>query len=133
MEPLKPLPTSNEGWIIEIMEAYQDAKAAIPFAVAAGKEMSESDLFHMAALVCLKFRGLIDCEVSQEKARNAAIGSYVANREAGNRNLNDAVMAFSFCYILAHYGLGLLDDEKCQEVLSLVESNLEKIKTAIAG
>jgi len=129
----KPLATSNEGWVIEIMDAYRDAKAAIPFAAAAGKEMLESDLFHMAPLVCLKFRDLMDSEDCQKNARDAAIGSYIANQEAGNTNLNDPVMAFSFCYILAHYGLGLLTDEQCQDILTFVETNLPKIKTAVSA
>ena len=129
----KPIATSNEGWVIEIMDAYRDAKAAIPFAEAAGKTMTEADLFHMAPLVCLKFRDLLSSEDCQQNARDAAIGSYIANREAGNRNLNDPVMAFSFCYLLAHYGLGLLDDEQCQSILMFVETHLEKIKTAVSA
>ncbi|ATX80241.1 hypothetical protein Ga0123461_1828 [Mariprofundus aestuarium] len=133
MTDSRALATSSEGWVIEIMDAYQDAKAAIPFAEAAGKTMSEADLFHMAPLVCVKFRNLLGSEESLTNARNAAIGSYIANQEAGNRNLNDPIMAFSFCYILAHYGLGLLDDEKCQEILMFIEDNLAKIKMAIAA
>ena len=133
MTDSRPLATSSEGWVIELMDAYQDAKAAIPFSEAVGKAMSEADLFHMAPLVCVKFRDLIGSEESLKNARNAAIGSYIANQEAGNRNLNDPIMAFSFCYILAHYGLGLLDDEKCQENLMFVETNLEKIKMAVAA
>ena len=129
----RPIATSNEGWILEIMDAYKDAKAAIPFAEAAGKTMTEADLFHMAPLVALKFRDLISSEDCQKNARDAAIGSYIANQEAGHRNLNDPVMAFSFCYILAHYGLGLLKDDKCQEILTVVETNLSKIKTAVSG
>ena len=39
----RPIATSNEGWVIEIMDAYVDAKAAIPFAEAAGKTMTEDD------------------------------------------------------------------------------------------
>ena len=133
MTDSRPLATSNEGWIIEIMDAYNDARAAIPFAEAAGKAMSEADLFHMAPLVCVKFRGLIGSEESLKHARDAAIGSYIANQEAGNRNLNDPVMAFSFCYMLAHYGLGLLDDEKTQEILKFIEIQLAKMKTALAN
>jgi len=128
----RPIATSNEGWIIEIIDAYKDAKAAIPFAEAAGKSISDADLFHMAPLVCLKFRDLLSSEESRTKAKNAAIGSYMANQEAGNRNMNDPVIAFSFCYVTAHYGLGLLDEEKCQSILVLVETHLEKIKTAVA-
>jgi hypothetical protein len=129
----KPIATSNEGWVIEIMDAYRDAQAAIPFAAAAGKDMLESDLFHMAPLVCLKFRDLVSSDECQKNARDAAIGSYIANQEAGNSNLNDPVMAFSFCYILAHYGLGLLSDEQCQNILTFVETNLPKIKTAVSA
>ena len=75
------------------MDAYKDAKDAIAFAETAGKTMSESDLFHVAPLVCLKFRDLRNSNECQKNARDAAIGSYIANQEAGNTNLNDAVMA----------------------------------------
>jgi len=129
----RPIATSNEGWIIEIMDAYRDAKAAIPFAEAAGKQMSEADLFHMAPLVCLKFRDLINSEECRTNAREAALGSYIANQDAGNRNLKDPVMAFSFCYIIAHFGLGLLDEDQCQDILLSVEMNLAKIKTAVSA
>lgn len=129
----RPVATSNEGWVIEIIDAYRDAEAAIPYAIGAGKALSESDLFHMAPLVCLKFRDLVNSEDCQKRARDAAIGSYIANQEAGNRNLENPVMAFSFCYILAHYGLGLLNDEQCQDILIFVETNLSKIKTAVSG
>ncbi|RLL51924.1 hypothetical protein D8Y20_07900 [Mariprofundus sp. EBB-1] len=128
----KPISTTNEGWIIEIIDAYKDAKAAIPFAEAAGKNISDADLFHMAPLVCLKFRDLLSSQESRTRAKDAAMGSYMANVEAGNRNMNDPVIAFSLCYIIAHYGLGLLDEEKCQSILMLVETHLEKIKTAVA-
>jgi len=128
----KPIPTSNEGWVIEIIEAYRDAKEAIPFAAKAGNLLQESDLFHLAPVVCLKFRDLMGSEEYQTKAKDAAIGSYIANHEAGNRNLNDPVMAFAFCYIIAHYGLGLLGEDQCQEILQFVEMNLAKIKTAVA-
>jgi len=132
MKSPRSIATSEEGWVIEIMDAYKDAKAAIPFAQIAGKEVTESDLFHMAPLVCLKFRDLVHDDESQTKARDAAISSYIANQEAGNTSLNDPVMAFAFCYIIAHYGIGLLDEEKCQGILIFVETNLSKIKTAIS-
>ncbi|PIW47045.1 MAG: hypothetical protein COW18_09770 [Zetaproteobacteria bacterium CG12_big_fil_rev_8_21_14_0_65_54_13] len=133
MKSTREVPTSNEGWVIEIMDAYQDAKAALVFATAAGREMHEADLFHMAPLVCLKFRDLGNSKELRTKARDAAIGSYIANHEAGKRNLYDPVMAFSFCYMLAHYGIGLVGEEQCQDILQFVELNLAKIKTAIAS
>jgi len=131
MEYPRPIATSNEGWIIEIIDAYKDAKAAIPFAEAAGKQISEADLFHMAPLVCLKFRDLLSSGDCRTKAKDAAMGSYMANQEAGNRNMNDPIIAFSFCYITAHFGIGLVNEEKCQSILQLVETHLEKIKTAV--
>ncbi len=47
----------------------------------------------MAPLVCLKFRDLVSSDECQGNARDAAIGSYIANQKAGHRNLNDPVMA----------------------------------------
>jgi len=129
MKYSRPIPTSNEQWLSELSDAYLDAKAAMPFGSVQGTEISEADLFHIAPLVCLKFRGIQASEENRKKATDAAIGSYIANEEANNGILKNAVMAFSFCYILAHYGLKLLNDEASQHILLYIEHHLDSINT----
>ena len=53
-----PLPDSPEGWLNEIKLAYADAKEAIPVSKMTGTDMTENDLYHLAPMVCLKFRGI---------------------------------------------------------------------------
>ncbi len=123
----KPIVKLKEPWLKEIKEAYLDAKETIAFSSSTGLEMLEKDLFNLAPLVCLKFRGIKDSKENKKKATEAALSSYIANEELNAGILKNPIMAFSFCYILAHYGLGLLNDEECQDILIYVEDNLEKI------
>jgi len=133
MKHAKPIVASNDLWLKEIVDAYLNAKAALPYAVAAGKDMKEDDLFHMAPLVCLSFRGIEHSDENRRKATDAAISSYIANEEANQGVLSNPVMAFSFCYILAHYGLDLISDGQCQDILFHVESNLSFIEAGVEG
>ncbi len=55
----KKIPASANEWLIEIAEAYKDAEDAIPFGPAAGVDITEGMLFHIAPSVCVKFRGAL--------------------------------------------------------------------------
>ena len=122
------LPRSKEKWISEIELAYADAKATIPFGYATGRKITEHDLFQMAPSVCLKFRGINQSKKSRKKATDAALTSYVVNKDK-NPILLDPHMAFAFCYILSHYGLELISESEGEELLCFIEDNLDKIKS----
>jgi hypothetical protein len=51
-------PTTPEEWLDEIRLAIDDARETGPFAEMIGESITEADLFHLAPLVCMKFRGL---------------------------------------------------------------------------
>ncbi len=127
----KPISKSNPDWLNEIAEAYIDAKEAIPFGPLTGTKTKESDLFHMAPMVCLKFRGIAATKTNEQKATEAALSSYVANENANDGILKRPAMGFAFCYVLAHYGLGLVDEEQCEKVLTYVEANLDQLEKRI--
>ena len=131
MKSNRPIPESREQWLSDITEAYLDAKEGIPFGAITGSEITETELFHLAPLVCLKFRAIKDTKKNRNKATEAALSSYVANKDANNGVLHNPTMAFAFCYILAHYGLDLLDDEECEGILLHVETNLEPIEVKL--
>ena len=40
-------------------------------------------------------------------------------------------MGFAFCYVLAHYGLDLVNEEQCEKVLAYVEANLDQLEKRI--
>jgi hypothetical protein len=53
----RPLPRSLQAWLEEIVEAIADAAGTKPFGQIIGTPITDADLFHLAPLVCLKFRG----------------------------------------------------------------------------
>ena len=127
----KSTPTSESQWIVEIAKAYLDAKEAIPFGTIVGNKISEKDLFHMAPLVCIKYRQIKDTKKNQKKATEAALSSYVANSDANGGLLKRPVFGFAFCYILAHYGLDLIETEECEKAIACVESRLNELEMKV--
>ncbi len=128
MKAKRKIPPTKELWPPEIEAAYKDAKQAMPFGYAVGSKITEHDLFQMAPSVCLKFRGIKNTKKTRKKATDAALTSYVVNKDK-NPILLDPHMAFAFCYILSHYGLELVSETETEELLCYIEDNLEKIKS----
>jgi|GEM_PF-2941452 len=52
-----PLASSPAEWLNEIKLAIEDAKEAKPFGRILGVLITDFDLFQLAPLVCLQFRG----------------------------------------------------------------------------
>ena len=124
----RKIPPMNELWLPEIEAAYKDEKQAMSFGYAVGSKITEHDLFQMASSVCLKFRGIKNTKKTRKKATDAALTSYVVNKDK-NPVLLGPYMAFSFCYILSHYGLELIRETEAEELFCYIEDDLEKIKS----
>jgi hypothetical protein len=86
----------------------------------AGVTITKKDLFHLAPEVCLKFRGLERSKKNVKKVTEAALSSYVATLDTAPDDMADPQMAFAFCYIASHFGMGLLTDEEATGVLEYV-------------
>ena len=54
-------PTTPDQWLDEIRLAIDDARQAKPFGLLTGQKITDGDLFHLAPLVCMKFRGSAPC------------------------------------------------------------------------
>ena len=54
---MRKIPTTPKKWLDEIRLAVSDASEAKPFAVQTGHPITDANLFHLAPLVALKFRG----------------------------------------------------------------------------
>ena len=117
------LPATPEAWIEEIRAAYADARDAIPFGPAAGQPFGEQELFHLAPAVALKFRKLPSRGATLRRATEAALSSYVANLEGQCAALSDPRLAFAFCYLASHYGLGLVDMATVESVMEFLEQD----------
>jgi hypothetical protein len=75
-------PGTPTEWLDEINLAVADAREAKPFGLLTGQRVTDANLFHLAPLVCMKFRGL---DYRDEELRNrvteGALANYVANSD----------------------------------------------------
>ena len=85
-------------------------------------------MFHLAPQICLKFRKIKETKKLIKKAKDAALSSYVANKEH-NAALTNTYMSFSFCYILSHYGLDLINEADAEDLFHYIEDIINVIKT----
>ena len=123
-----PLPQTPEQWLNEINLAYKDAKKTKLFALLTGTWLTNADLFHVAPLVCMKFRGMnMKDEGLRKRVVEGTLATYVANTgpDAPDRGLDTNVkLAFALCYMSAHYVLDLVDEDQAQNILSYCEEHL---------
>lgn len=131
MKPKNPAPASPDGWLVEIAAAYQDAREAIPFGPLAGQPFGEAELFHLAPVTTLKFRGLPWSGRKLSRATEAALASYVANREDNAEVFEDPHLSFAFCYLASHHGLGLLDETQADQFMEYVERHRRSLARLI--
>lgn len=130
----RPRPTNLDEWTKEIDEAFQDARDAKPYGRLIGQNITDADLFHMAPLVCLKFRGLDLAEKERDRVIEIALANYVVNTEPDSpaerqvQGVPDLKtkpkLAFALCYVAAHLALGLFEDDLAEQVLLRYETHL---------
>jgi hypothetical protein len=121
-------PRTVAGWFKEIRLAIADAREAKPFGLLIGEPITDANLFHMAPLVCLKFRGrkLVGREAS--RVTETALANYVVNSnpERVDHGLESKpLLAFAVCYVTAHLALDLVDERKAEAILNYCEEHLE--------
>jgi hypothetical protein len=124
----RKLPATPAKWLKEIEVAIADA-AGEPFARLIREPDRAVNLFHLAPMVCLKFRGL-DCrdEELRKKVTEGALATYVANSSADgiDHGLESrSLLAFAVCYVTAHYVLDLIDSGQASAALDYCDENLD--------
>ena len=79
----RPMPRTPDGWLLEIRLAIRDAREAKPFGTLIGQRITDANLFHLAPLVCLKFRArkLVGREADRV-TRTALANDYPGNEVA---------------------------------------------------
>jgi len=121
------MPRNPKKWIEEIRKAYADARDSIPFCRLVDPTFGESELFHLAASIAVKFRGLRSDEKTLEQATEAALITYVANIAEQKETLTDPRLAFALCYLASHYGLELVGTATIEDVMALAVQHRELI------
>jgi len=92
-----------------------------------GQHFGEQELFHLAPAVALKFRGLPIRGAALKRATEAALSSYVANLQEQGSALADPRLAFAFCYLASHYGLGLVEVSEVESMMEFLGRNLGRL------
>jgi hypothetical protein len=133
MKAKSPVPESLEAWLVEIAGAYRDAAEAIPFGPVVGARLGEGELFHIAPSVALKLRGLPRSRRQLSRASEAALASYIANRDVDPEVFANPHLSFAFCYLASHHGLGLLGEAQTEKVMDYVERHRRSLARLIAG
>jgi hypothetical protein len=122
-----PLPRTPAEWLKEIRLAIADACEAEPFGPLVGTEATDANLFHLAPLVCLKFRGRKLKGREAERVTKVALANYVVNSdpEGIDHGLEQRpMMAFTLCYVAAHLALDLLNEQQAEAILTYCEDRL---------
>ena len=124
----RPMPRTPDGWLLEIRLAIRDAREAKPFGKLIGQRITDADLFHLAPLVCLKFRGRKPVGREADRVTRAALANYIVNSdpEGIDQGLSQKpLLAFAVCYVATHLTLGLVDEAQAEAILNHCEELLE--------
>ena len=122
------LPQAPSQWLKEIRLAIVDASEAKPFGQMLGEPITDAQLFHLAPLVCLKFRGRKLEGPEAERVTRVALANYIVNTdpEGADHGLEQRPMvAFALCYVAAHVALDLLDEQEAEAILNYCEEHLD--------
>ena len=117
------LPKTPDQWLKEILLALKDAREAKPFARLTGTKLTDADLFHLAPLVCQKFRGRKLAGAEADRVTKGALANYVVNTEKGLTS--NPKLAFALCYVAAHLILDLVDEQTAAEILGYCEEHFD--------
>lgn len=123
----RPLPESPDQWLAEIRLAWKDARETESFANMTGTSFTDADLFHLAPLVCLKFRGREITGKEADKVTKGALANYVVNTGPDAKVQGLAAnpkMAFALCYVATHLILDLVDEQGASEILDFCEERM---------
>ncbi len=109
--------------------AIADARGANSSGDLIGGSAMDANLFHLAPLVCLKFRGRKLVGKDADRVTEAALANYVVNSdpEGVDHGLESKpLLAFALCYVTAHLALDLIDEKRAEAILNYCEEYLEE-------
>jgi hypothetical protein len=120
------MPADFETWVTEIAHGWIEALETKPYGKSSGQELTDLDLCLLAPYIAVRNRGLEDDKEMTRRAKEAALSSYAANKDHPDGALKVPEMAFAFCYLAGHFGLGLVDAQKVDEYFRKLEGCREE-------
>ena len=124
-------PSTPAAWLAEIKLAIADAQKTKPFGVLTGCRITDADLFHLAPLVALKFRGRERRGPEAERVTETALANYVVNSDPDGIDHDleaRPMLAFALCYVAAHLAIDLLDERQADAILTYCERHLNELE-----
>ena len=121
----RPLPQNPVEWLEEIRAAIADASDTKPFGILTGHPITDANLFQLAPLVALKFRGRKTKGAEADRVIKTALANYVANSDQHGLE-SRPMLAFVLCYVGAHLALDLLNEQDADVILTYCEEHLEE-------
>jgi hypothetical protein len=122
------LPNTPAAWFAEIKLAIADARQARPFSQI---EITDANLFHLAPLVALKFRGRKIRGEEAKRVTETALANYVVNSDPDGIDHGleaRPILAFVLCYVTAHLAIDLLDESQAEDILVYCEKHLDELE-----
>ena len=108
------LPQNPVEWIEEIRDAMLDACD------------TEPNLFQLAPLEALKFRGRKTRGAEANRVIETALANYVANSDQHGLE-SRPMLSFVLCYVGAHLALDLLTEQDAEVILGYCEEHLDDL------
>ncbi len=102
-----------------------DACETEPFGILTGHPITADNLFHLAPLICLKFRGRKTKGPEAKRVIETALANYVANSDQHGLE-SRPMLAFVLCYVGAHFALDLLNEQDAEVILNYCEEHLNE-------
>ena len=127
----RSLPSTPAKWLAEITSAIADAQGAKPFGLLTGHKVTDADLFHLAPLVALKFRGRRLRGPEAKRVTETALANYVVNSDPDGIDHGleaRPMLAFALCYVAAHLALDLLDERQAEAILTYCEEHSDELE-----
>lgn len=124
----RSLPRTPAQWLTEIRLAIGDARGATPFGTLLGTSITDRNLFQLAPVVALKFRGRKLKGPEADRVTKVALANYVVNSDSegvDHQLERRPLMAFALCYVAVHLALDLVNEDEAEAVLNYCEDNLE--------
>lgn len=128
-DAIRLLPNTPAAWFAEIKLAIADARQAKPFSQI---EITDANLFHLAPLVALKFRGRKIRGEEAKRVTETALANYVVNSDPDGIDHGleaRPILAFALCYVAAHLAIDLLDESQAEKILVYCEKHLDELET----
>jgi hypothetical protein len=125
----RPIPRRVSDWFDEITLASADVRGSAPYGHQTNHRTSNANLFHLAPLVCLKFRGRKLVGKGADRVTETALANYVVNSDPDGVDHgleSKPLLAFAVCYVTAHLALDLVDEKRGEAILDYSEEQLEE-------